>query len=168
PRPPRFQRCDINRLIERLLTVLKGEPAVQRVRITYEPSDKPNLYADEAQLEQLLMNLVLNAAQASADDGVVQVQATPSGDGLRLTIDDHGDGMDDETARLAFEPFYTTKARGTGLGLPICRKIAEAHGGTISIRSIPGEGTTVAVRLPRFARAMTGGQTPDEYSRLTR
>ncbi len=168
PRAPRFQRCSLNKLIERVLAFLRGEPDVQRVRIEYVDSQKLDLYADEGQLEQLLINLLLNAAQASDEGDVVGLYVTSTTEGLRLTITDEGQGMDEEVVRQAFEPFYTTKARGTGLGLPICRKIVEAHGGVISIQSVPGLRTTVAVRLPRFPPASTGGQSPDEYPRPDR
>jgi signal transduction histidine kinase len=168
PRPPRFQRCDLNRLIDRVLTVLHDEPEVRKVRIDRVESEKLDLYADEGQLEQLLINLLLNAAQASSAGQVVRLSASSGPDGLGLLIEDHGVGMDDELLRQAFEPFFTTKARGTGLGLPICRRIVEAHGGTIGIHSLPGKRTTVTVRLPRFPPATTGGEELDEYSRANR
>ena len=168
PKPPRFTRCSLNKLVERVLTVLHSEPDVRRVGIEFVDSQKLDLYADEGQLEQLLINLLLNATQASPSGAVVRFYATSTADGLRLIVEDQGQGMEEEVVRRAFEPFYTTKSKGTGLGLPICRKIVDAHGGTISIQSVPGKRTTVAVRLPRFPPASSGGQTPDEYSRLDR
>ena len=167
PRPPRFQRCSLNRLIERVLTVLRSEPEMRRVKIEFLDSQKLDLFADEAQLEQLLINLLLNATQASGDGQTVRLYATSGADGLRLIVEDEGYGMDAEVARHAFEPFYTTKTKGTGLGLSSCRKIVDAHGGTITLHSVPNGGTTVTVRLPRFPPATTGGQVPDEYSRLS-
>lgn len=168
PKPPRFQRCNLTRLIERVLTVLSSEPALEDVQVDFVDSQKLDLFADEGQLEQLLLNLLLNAGQAAPPGSKVRLLATSSPEGLRLVVEDSGCGMDEDTMRQAFEPFYTTKTRGTGLGLPICRKIVEAHGGTISIQSNPGEGTTVTVRLPRFPPASTGGQETDDYSRLNR
>jgi two-component system sensor histidine kinase HydH len=153
PKPPRFQRCKLNHLIERVLTVLRREPDLQRVCVDYINSQQLPLYADEAQIEQLVMNLLHNAAHASPDGGLVRVLTSSNADGLRLVVEDEGQGMDEETCRRAFEPFFTTKARGTGLGLPICRKIVDAHGGTISIRSAVGQGATVTVRLPRYPPA---------------
>ncbi|HUU95822.1 MAG TPA: ATP-binding protein [Phycisphaerae bacterium] len=167
PRPPRFQRCKLNRLIERVLTVLRREPDLQRVRVDYINSRQLPLYGDEAQIEQLVMNLLHNAAHASPDGGLVRVLTTSNADGLRLVVEDQGQGMDQETCQRAFEPFFTTKARGTGLGLPICRKIVDAHGGTISIRSAVGQGTTVTVRLPRYPPATSGG-SDDDHSRTDR
>jgi len=167
PKPPRFQRCKLNRLIERVLTVLSRERDLQRVRLEYVNSRQLPLYADEAQIEQLVMNLLHNAAHASPDGGLVRVLTTSNADGFRLVVEDQGHGMDQETWQRAFEPFFTTKARGTGLGLPICRKIVEAHGGTISIRSAVGQGTTVTVRLPRYPPA-TSGALDDDHPRADR
>lgn len=150
PVPPRFGDCELNRVVERLMTVLQGEPAMRRVRFDYirGQTPPPRIEADENQIEQLLMNLILNAAHASDDGDPVTLTARGENDGVELDVADRGHGMDEKTRRQALEPFFTTKARGTGLGLPICRRIAETHGGTLGITSVVGEGTTVRVRLP--------------------
>jgi two-component system sensor histidine kinase HydH len=150
PKPPRLRKCSLDQLVARALTVLREQPEMQQVHLEYVNSQTlPPIEADENQLEQLLTNLLLNAAQASPADGLVRLTTTPYADGVRLTVADHGHGMDEEVRRRAMEPFFTTKARGTGLGLPICRKIVETHGGRITIHSIVGEGTEVVVELPR-------------------
>jgi signal transduction histidine kinase len=150
PLPPRFERCDLKRVVERLMTVLQREPAMQRVRFEHRSDDHPApvIEADENQIEQLLTNLVLNAAHASEDGGLVTLTTEPTSVGVQLEVKDRGQGMDEETCRRALEPFFTTKSRGTGLGLPICQRIVESHGGTLAIRSIVGKQTTVTVRLP--------------------
>lgn len=168
PKPPRYQRCDVSRATERVLAVLRKEPEFDRIRMECElPRNLPAIAADENQLEQLLMNLVLNAAQASAPGGVVRLVAAVRTGGIRLVVEDRGCGMPEDVARRAFEPFYTTKARGTGLGLPICRKIVEAHGGTIAVRSTPGEGTEVTVELPERPPTAAAGVV-DEHTRPDR
>jgi signal transduction histidine kinase len=150
PQPPRFQRCELGHVVEHVLAVLRREPEAQRVRFElHNDPPVPPLEADENQLEQLLMNLLMNAAHASSDGSAVRLRATVSGDMVRLDVEDSGAGMDAETCRRAFEPFFTTKARGTGLGLSICDRIVRAHGGSISIQSALRRGTTVTVRLPR-------------------
>jgi signal transduction histidine kinase len=150
PVPPRFDRCNITRVVERLTTLLKREPTIQRVRFehTVDHRPLPSVEADENQIEQLLMNLVLNAAHASEDGGLVTLTTRPVATGVYLEVQDHGHGMDEETCRRALEPFFTTKSRGTGLGLPICKRIVESHGGTLTIDSAAGRGTTVRVELP--------------------
>jgi len=162
PNPPRFQRCDLSQVIRRVMTVLSREPEVQRVRLEYADSRHLPLYADESQIEQLVLNLVLNAAQASADGSPVQIRTTSNAQGFLLVIEDRGQGMDEATFRRAFEPFHTTKSKGTGLGLPICQKIVESHGGTIAIHSVLNEGTIVSVQLPRYPPTVSKGSEHDD------
>jgi len=162
PKPPRFRKCNLDQLLARALQALREQPEIQRVRLEYVNSQRlPTIEADDNQLEQLLTNLLLNAAQASAKDGLVRLLGTPTPDGVRLVVEDHGHGMDQEVCRRATEPFFTTKAKGTGLGLPICRKIVETHGGRIAIRSAVGQGTVVSVDLPRQPPDARGGADDD-------
>jgi signal transduction histidine kinase len=150
PVPPRFDRCNLSRVVERVMMVLQREPEMQRVRLEhrYDHRPLPAIEADDNQIEQLLINLLLNAAQASQDGALVTLTTKPIATGVQLEVADHGHGMDAETCRRALEPFFTTKSRGTGLGLPICHRIVEAHGGTLTLRSVPGVGTTVCLRFP--------------------
>ena len=149
PAPLNLSDCDIRSLFERMQTVLQGIPEVRRINLECDlPEHLPIIGADEGQLEQVLMNLLLNAAQASAERGKVRLVARQLAEWIELRVEDEGVGMDAETQRRAFEPFFTTRARGTGLGLSICQKMVEAHGGTISIESIPGKGTASIVTLP--------------------
>jgi signal transduction histidine kinase len=97
-----------------------------------------------------MMNLVINAAQASVAGDAVRITTSGDEDEVVLEVADSGEGMSSEVLRRAFEPFYTTKAKGTGLGLSICRKIVEVHRGAIDIDSNLGDGTRVTVRLPRI------------------
>ncbi|HTO53529.1 MAG TPA: ATP-binding protein [Myxococcota bacterium] len=100
------------------------------------------------QLRQVFWNLVLNAAQSEPRDRAVHVAARRVGDGVEVTIEDHGCGIASETMDRIFEPFYTTKPKGTGLGLATVHRVVEAHGGRIGITSELGVGTTVRVVLP--------------------
>ncbi|MBP7745252.1 MAG: hypothetical protein KA383_03910 [Phycisphaerae bacterium] len=168
PKPPQYQRCDLPRAIGRVLDLLRKEPEFERVRFEYSvPRNLPTIAADEHQIEQVLMNLLLNAAQASSTTGLVKLVVTPGRESVQIVVEDRGQGMTVDVARRAFEPFFTTKARGTGLGLPICRKIVEAHGGRISLRSTPGEGTAVTVELLERPPAVEAGAV-DERSRTDR
>lgn len=158
PVPPRFDHCNLNRLAERVMTVLKREPAMQRVRFEHRTDHRPlpSIEADENQIEQLLVNLLLNAADASETGGLVTLMTRPTSTGVQLEVEDGGHGMDEETYRRALEPFFTTKSKGTGLGLPICHRIVQAHDGTLTIRSAVGAGTLVRVRLPHRQPADAG------------
>jgi len=101
------------------------------------------------QLRQVFWNLVLNAAQSDPSDRAVHVRAARLDDGVEVSIEDRGCGIAPATMDRLFEPFYTTKAKGTGLGLATVHRVVEAHGGRIGITSEPGRGTTVRVFLPR-------------------
>jgi PAS domain S-box-containing protein len=117
--------------------------------------------ADPSQLEQVVMNLVVNARDALPDGGPIRVR-TACGDGeVVLSVSDHGVGMDAATRARAFEPFFTTKpdGEGTGLGLATVHEITEQLGGSIEVTSRPGEGTTIAVRLPETQPAARGAAT---------
>ncbi len=150
PTPPRLVAVSLNRVVDRVLKFLQGEPALQRIRVQWEgPSVDVMIEADDGQIEQLLINLILNAAQASEDNRTIHVGMHLNGGFVRLLVKDEGVGMTKEIRRHAFEPFFTTKARGTGLGLSICRRIVEVHGGTILLESERGAGTTVVVDLLR-------------------
>lgn len=150
PIPPRLKRCTVGDVIKRITGVLREEPALQNVRIEHAGiTDGTVIMADENQIEQLLLNLIINAAHASREGDRIVVDANPDGEHVDLIVRDFGAGMSSEVRHQAFEPFFTTKSKGTGLGLSICRRIVEAHGGTMSMESEHGRGTTVYVRLPR-------------------
>jgi signal transduction histidine kinase len=114
--------------------------------------------ADRQQLRQVLLNLLTNAYAATDGEGVVMIDALPDGDGVEIRVSDTGGGMDEETVNHIFDPFYTRKAKGIGLGLAVTRRIVEAHGGTIAARSAPGEGTTFMIGLP--GALVTREETP--------
>lgn len=107
---------------------------------------------DPDALQQLFLNLLLNAQQAPSVEGETIVDVQRIEDRLIVSITDTGSGMNSEQIARAFDPYYTTRVKGTGLGLPIARQIAIAHGGDVSIRSTPGVGTTVEVCLPARLR----------------
>jgi len=103
---------------------------------------------DGQRFAQLLGNLVSNALDASPDGGTVRVRAFESEGMLEITVSDEGPGMDEATLRKVEQPFVSTKSHGTGLGLPLARRFAEAHGGSLELSSQPGRGTVARVRLP--------------------
>ena len=130
-----------------------AEPALSRAGAVLEVAFPPRagllVRGDPAALEQLFLNLLLNAAQALDDGGAVHVGVHDDGAVVRAVVRDAGRGMNADVMSRLFEPFYTTRAEGTGLGLALARRIARAHGGEIDVESAPGAGTTVTVRLPR-------------------
>jgi two-component system, NtrC family, nitrogen regulation sensor histidine kinase NtrY len=103
---------------------------------------------DAGQLEQVLINLLKNAAESGSAAGEVTVAVRDEGAGFRIEVGDRGSGLSEATLRDALLPFYSTKATGTGLGLTLCREIVEAHGGRLSLANRTGGGALVTVWLP--------------------
>ena len=98
-------------------------------------------------MQRVFINLIKNAIEAMPDGGTLEIASTQNMDDLQITFTDTGIGMPEEVVTKLFTPLFTTKARGMGLGLPICKRIVEAHGGKISVQSIPNKGTTFTVKL---------------------
>jgi signal transduction histidine kinase len=154
---------DLHELIDSSLELIKDRIEKKRTPIekTWRGEEDLRARVDEDQLRQVLVNLLANAVDASAEESPVRISAervksngenTIGRDGhrpfARITIIDRGVGMKPEVQRRIFEPFFTTKKRGTGLGLAISKKIVEQHGGRIEVASAPGEGTSFTIELP--------------------
>lgn len=156
PAKPEAQPTSLPVLVDRLLPLLRH--GAQRRGSTLRaaiPPDLPAVLADPNQLQQVLINLVMNAIEATPPGGRVDLTARPrpaaSGAGVEITVADTGAGMFPEVLLRAFEPFFSTKppGQGTGLGLAICRDIVREHGGEIRLESRPGAGTTATIWLPQ-------------------
>lgn len=117
----------------------------------------PRVWADRDEMERMLRNLIKNAVEAMDGAGSLRIEARPATDGepIRIVIADRGPGMDDATLEKVFQPGFTTKPTGTGLGLPLVRSTVIRMGGRLSIESKPGEGTEVILRLPASEREGT-------------
>ena len=140
-----------------------GVPDNVQVR-TEISDDLPSVLVDSYQIQQVLGNLILNACQAMPKGGEVSISATyePSADGagrVRMCVHDTGGGISVKNMPRLFEPLFTTKPRGVGLGLAISRNLVEANGGRLAIESVEGQGTTAAMTLP-----ISHEQSHDEYS----
>src|SRR5262245_17436029 len=133
---------------------LAGKEALGRgIALRVEAAEVlPKVWADQVQIQQVMLNLLSNAfdavAQAEPASRQVAVHADQCGDGVSVEVRDSGAGMDEQTLARIFQPLFTTKPKGMGLGLSISRTIVEAHGGTLSVRSAPGKGTTFRIELP--------------------
>ena len=143
----------LNEQVETVLRLFKAQADKLQVDvIQYIDPDLPSILLHSDSLQAALINLVKNAMEAMPDGGqlVVRTHSTPQG--VALDLIDTGCGMDENTAIKMFEPFYSTKSGGSGLGLPTARKIIEAHGGRISVQSEVGRGTKFAIEFPTPAR----------------
>jgi len=114
------------------------------------PEQNVDIYGDSKQLEVVFSNLILNAIQARNDGGRVMIQASEIDDYTIIDVIDNGHGIEKENLPRIFEPLFTTKSGGTGLGLASCKSIIESHGGTIECSSIVNKGTVFTIRLPRY------------------
>jgi len=107
-----------------------------------------NVYADEQLLRHGISNLLWNAIQAVGSDGEIILNGKRVQDKAHISVSDSGGGMDAETARKAFDVFYSTKPKGIGLGLSIVQRVATMHNGTVQIDNRPGTGCTLAIQFP--------------------
>ncbi len=135
-------------LTDLLKNVSSGLDIPSRIKIIF-PVEDVDVYGDVKQLETVFSNLILNASQAISGNGRIMIQAAEIDDETVIDIIDNGHGIEKETIPKIFEPLFTTKQHGTGLGLASCKSIIEAHGGTIECSSILNKGTVFTVRLPK-------------------
>ena len=152
PDPLLLTRIHLARLVDDTLAFLAHQPLFRGIKLERKiPADLPEISADANQLSQILMNLLLNAAQASPDGGMITIaaQKLEEADEVEITVSDTGHGIPTDVLPHVFEPFFTTKrGKGTGLGLSISQAYVRSHGGDIRIDSIPQRGTTVRITLP--------------------
>jgi len=143
----------LNEQVERVLTFIEIQASRQGVEIIrYLDAQLPSIDLDAELLYSALLNLVVNAVQAMPDGGSLMVQTRESRTGVALRLIDTGCGMSDTTALRMFEPFYSTKDGGSGLGLPLAKKIIEAHHAIIDVQSELGRGTQFTIEFPKPAR----------------
>ena len=150
------ERTDIVRLVEEVLVLTGKDLSKHRIQVDKKYHGRPQAYIVPAQIEQVLLNLLINARQAMPRGGHlrIEVKDNPRTQMVELRVADTGVGIPPERLRLIFEPFYTTKDPdasghgGTGLGLSVCRQIIEQHHGRIRVESVVGKGSTFTVKLP--------------------
>lgn len=130
---------DVFTLVGYIASIAKAQALEKRVSIGLNIEDGCRLHGNEDQLQQALLNLMRNAIDASPDGGVVSVRCDPYGDVVRIEVENQGMPISTAILPKIFEPFFTAKSGGTGLGLPIAKKIAEAHDGTLTLeRNVEG------------------------------
>ena len=140
---------NLNQMIDDLLDLLRPQLTANKVDVNLALDRQPiYVHVDEASIRGALMNLMLNAIEAMPQGGTLTITAEQNNETVRLEITDTGTGIGEEEAKKILEPFYTTKAQGLGLGMPYAKKIIDQHGGTITLNSRIGEGTTISITLP--------------------
>src|SRR4051794_39817390 len=147
---------DLVELVEEVLLLTEKDLSKHHVQVEKKYVDRPKAPVLRGQIEQILLNLIINARQAMPRGGRlrIEVRENPQAQMAEIRISDTGVGIPPEQLRLIFEPFYTTKEPdehghgGSGLGLSVCRQIIEQHHGRIRVESLPGKGSTFTVKLP--------------------
>lgn len=150
PVNPEFKEFDVADVIKRTVSLLAPHAKEPKAKLEMVlPEGKLVLNADKKQVQQILWNIILNGLQALNKEGAVSVSAGEKENSVEIIVKDNGRGIPPEHLNCVFQPFFTTKHKGTGLGMTITKRIIEQHGGTISIQSEPGKGTAVSISLPQ-------------------
>jgi signal transduction histidine kinase len=146
---PNLEKHDISLLIAELLDFTEPEAQQLNVKIKkdLEPS-LPEIYLDNRQIKQALLNILINAYQSMPDGGEVTIRAYKMDSRIKVDIIDSGEGIPLDRIDKLFDLFYSTKESGTGLGLPITKRIIDMHNGEIEVQSQEGKGSTFSIILP--------------------
>ena len=156
----KFAPTDLNALVEELCDFYEPQASTLGIVVrTYFSPDLPRPVIDADLFKQAVLNLMLNAEHAMAEGGELIMTTRRDGRWIVLDVIDTGAGMPEDVQTRIFDPFYSTRPGGSGLGLPTTRKIVEAHGGTIEVDSVPGKGSRFSLRLP--APTHLDPSTPD-------
>jgi len=152
PKKPSFHKEDINKLLSDVVHRYKNWNG-KKIQLVEQYEDNiPPVSLDRHQIQQVITNLLLNSLDAMEDGGTLTITTRRykkmSEDMVRIMVADSGIGIPEEDITKIFQPFYSTKEKGTGMGLAICRRIVNEHGGEISVESTVGKGTTFSVILP--------------------
>ncbi len=149
PQAVSFEHTNIQELIYSVVRLLETQAIMRNIQIWVNISDNiPLVYGVENQLKQLFINLLKNAIESMEKEGEIHIKIGTRNESVVLELKDQGCGIPAERLKTLGEPFYTTKEKGTGLGLMVCFKIIEEHGGEIHFSSVENEGTKVEIELP--------------------
>ncbi len=163
PAPPQLKPSSLNEAVAKTLELLKPELENRGLNVkTRLDSRLPSAALDLIQIQQVLVNLVKNAMQAMSKGGTLTLQTGEGSDGVWVSVADTGGGIPQEQLNRIFEPFYTTKKKGSGLGLMIVQRIVRSHGGRIDLESYVGRGTTFRIWLPLHERKPRLLEAPQE------
>lgn len=146
---PRLSAEKLGSLLHALTAFVHQDLETSGIRLSMDvPDDLPEVFVDADQIRQALLNLLRNAMEAMSNGGTIRLQARATDEGVEIQVSDEGVGIDAPDLERIFDPFYSTKLTGTGLGLALCQQIVGEHGGKVRVLSTSSGGTTIAVHLP--------------------
>ncbi|NIP43623.1 MAG: hypothetical protein GWO41_13685 [candidate division Zixibacteria bacterium] len=148
PSPARFSDIDLREILNSAHKQLKYQARDSNIEIKTDFDEAPAIKADPDKLRQVFLNILLNSFQAMPQGGKIEIKCTSDNGFAVITISDDGIGIPEPDLDKIFDPFYTTKSRGSGLGLATTKAIVEEHNGTIEAKSTEGQGTTFRISLP--------------------
>jgi len=155
PRAPRLHATELRALVSDAITIARRDPAAAQTEITIDGAEL-TAEVDAEMIRASVLNLLLNAVQAMAGNGRIRVMLRRRSTFADVVVHDSGPGIAEDIRDQVLEPFFTTKARGGGLGLPIAKRTAEMHGGALTLDCPPANGTVVTLSLP----IASGAQSP--------
>ena len=150
-KPPLLKECDVNSIVKEALADIKV-PENIAVETQFD-KNLPAIFADPDQIRRIFLNISTNAAQAMPDGGRLKIKTAVKENFLEIGFTDTGQGITKEKLKQIFEPLYTTKAKGIGLGMSIVKSIVDGHKGRIEVESEVDKGTTFTVKLPLIKEA---------------
>jgi signal transduction histidine kinase len=149
PRKPEFRQASLETVVASVARLLEPQTRKQSIDLRWEAVGKlPDVECDPEQIRQVVLNLCMNAIQATGPGGTIRISLARTDAGIETSVADNGPGLAPEISDRLFEPFLTTKPNGTGLGLAVAKQIAENHNGRLSIDSSGSRGATFRLALP--------------------
>jgi signal transduction histidine kinase len=142
---------NVKELLDDIIDLIWAKAEVEKIKIVKDYNDPVELYLDPDLFKTCVLNVVTNAFHAMAskeEGGVLAIKTAIDGNAFILSISDEGEGVSEENLSKMFEPFFSTKENGLGLGLPMTKRVIEEHGGTVDFTSVPGKGSEMKFTLP--------------------
>lgn len=149
PKPPNFELANITQIIQRCIAMLQSSANLKSITVNFDDASPLMLDIDTDQMTQVMMNLLQNAIQILPNNGMVNIYLQQATDSLLIIVEDNGEGIAEENQLQIFEPFFTQRAGGVGLGLAVVRQIIEAHRGKIAYTTSPLGGAQFSIALPK-------------------
>lgn len=150
PNELRLEKCDINDIVKEVILLIKRDNTFDNIKLNINFGELPLINADFEQMKQVVLNIVINGVQSMPQGGELTISTFNNQilSMVEIEISDTGQGISHENVKKIFEPYFTTKDKGIGLGLAICSRIVENHRGIIEVESIPGKGSKFIIKLP--------------------